>query len=129
MIKKGTYSLMRKYFLLMLMAALISAPLFLSSDAAAKVYIDVDSPNFQLFPIAICDFDVTNANAAAKSNDLGITLADEVKRYLTMTGFFNPLNKKSEKLFLNKIVSNIVYRLIFQVYCNTSTWTCLFIKG
>ncbi len=93
--QKGKYSLMRKYFLSMLIAVLIFAPLFVSSDVAAKVYIDVDSPNFQLFPIAICDFDVTDSNAAPKSKDLGISLADEVKRYLIMTGFFNPLNKKS----------------------------------
>ncbi|MGV8057191.1 MAG: Tol-Pal system beta propeller repeat protein TolB [Smithellaceae bacterium] len=86
---------MRKYFVSMLIAVLISVTLFLSSNVAAKVYIDVDSPNFQLFPVAICDFDVTAAGNAAKSKDSGIELADEVKRYLTMTGFFNPLNKKS----------------------------------
>ena len=62
--------------------------------AFAKVYIDVDSPTFQLFPIAVCDFYSTDANTA-EPQDSGIELADEVKKYLTMTGFFNPLNKKS----------------------------------
>jgi TolB protein len=60
----------------------------------AKVYIDVDSPTFQLFPIAICDFNLTETSTT-KTPDSGIALADEVKEYLTMTGFFNPLNKKS----------------------------------
>lgn len=60
----------------------------------AKIYIDVDSPSFQLFPIAVCDFHLTNTNTV-KSQDLGADLADEVKRYLNMTGFFNTLNKKS----------------------------------
>ena len=68
--------------------------LIFSSTAFAKVYIDVDSPTFQLFPIAVCDFYLTDTNAA-KAQDPGIALADEVKKYLTMTGFFNPLNKKS----------------------------------
>jgi TolB protein len=86
---------MKKYFLSMLVAVLISVPLFFGGDATAKVYIDVDSPNFRLFPIAICDFNIADANTAAKSRDIGIVLADEVKKYLTMTGFFNPLNKKS----------------------------------
>ncbi|PKN68482.1 MAG: Tol-Pal system beta propeller repeat protein TolB [Deltaproteobacteria bacterium HGW-Deltaproteobacteria-10] len=86
---------MRKYFLSMLVAVLILGSLFVNSAFAAKVYIDVDSPNFQLFPIAVCDFDITDPNTAAKFKDSGVALADEVKRYLIMTGFFNPLNKKS----------------------------------
>jgi TolB protein len=86
---------MRKKTISVLIALLIGPLLFISSDAAAKVYVDLDSPNFQLFPIAICDFDVNAANVAAQPQDSGILLADEVKKYLTMTGFFNLLNKKS----------------------------------
>ncbi|NTW76783.1 MAG: hypothetical protein HGB33_03230, partial [Syntrophaceae bacterium] len=86
---------MKKSFLSILVAVFITLSLFSGSDATAKVYIDVDSPNFQLFPIAICDFSVADANTAHKSSNLGIVLADEIKIYLKMTGFFNPLNKKS----------------------------------
>ncbi len=86
---------MKKSFLPILVAIFISLSLFSGSDATAKVYVDVDSPNFRLFPIAICDFNSANANTAAKSGDLGIILADEIKKYLKMTGFFNLLNKKS----------------------------------
>ena len=65
-----------------------------ASSTDAKTYIDVDSPSFQLFPIAVCDFHLANTTVI-KSPDPGIGLADDVKRYLTMTGFFNPLDKKS----------------------------------
>ncbi len=97
---------MKKSFQSILFAVLISLSSF-TGDAIAKVYIDVDSPNFRLFPIAVCDFNPLDANAAAKSGDLGIALADEVKTYLKMTGFFNPLNKKS---FLDdKSINPIVF--------------------
>jgi TolB protein len=75
---------------------LLFSSLFFGNTATveAKIYIDVDSPTFQLFPIAICDFNLPNANTK-RSPDTGIALAEEVKTYLIMTGFFNPLNKKS----------------------------------
>jgi TolB protein len=92
---------MRKYLILMI-ALLIAAPLLSGSAAAAKIYIDVDSPNFQLFPIAISDFDAA-PGAPVKTANAGVALADESKRYLLMTGFFNPLNKKS---FLDDATSN-----------------------
>jgi len=68
--------------------------LFNISFAAEKIYIDIDSPTFQLFPIAISDFDLKNP-ATAKSSDTGIMFTDEVRKYLAMSGFFNILNKKS----------------------------------
>jgi TolB protein len=68
--------------------------LFPGNTAEAKIYIDVDSPTFQLFPIAVCDFYLPETNKI-KSPDSGTALAEEVKKYLIMTGFFNPLNKKS----------------------------------
>ena len=80
-----------------IMAALIlyfCASLIFSSNAVAKVYIDIDSPSFQQFPIAICDFQ-NPAGSVNKSTDSGIALADDIKRHLTMTGIFNILNKKS----------------------------------
>jgi TolB protein len=85
---------MKKRGLLIALNTFICALLFFGGQAAAKIYIDVDSPSFQLFPIAVTDFSLTDLNAV-KSPDSGIILADEVKKYLTMTGFFNPLNKKS----------------------------------
>jgi len=84
---------MRKKFLTTLWTVSLCFLIF-SSDAEAKVYIDVDSPTFQLFPIAVCDFNYADNNAA-KSAEYGSVLSDDVKKYLGMTGFFNPLNKKS----------------------------------
>ena len=86
---------MRKNFISLLMALLLGPLLLIGGDAAAKVYVDLDSPNFQLFPIAICDFTVSDAGVAARSQDSGVLLADEIKKYLTLTGYFNLLNKKS----------------------------------
>lgn len=73
--------------------------LILPNQASAKIYIDIDSPSFQQFPIAICDLNNISPGAAQSANT-GISLADEIKRYLSMTGIFNILNKKS---FLEKI--------------------------
>jgi len=70
------------------------APLILCSNAVAKVYIDIDSPSFQQFPIAISYFQNPSVNAD-KSAVSGIAMADDIKRYLSMTGIFNVLNKKS----------------------------------
>jgi len=70
------------------------ASLIFSSNAVAKVYIDIDSPSFQQFPIAIGDFQ-SPAGSVDKSTDSGIAVADDIKRYLAMTGIFNILNKKS----------------------------------
>jgi TolB protein len=90
---KGKCFNMRKYLILMI-AFLLTAPLLSGSATAAKIYIDVDSPNFQLFPIAITDFDAA-PEAPVKTANAGVALAEETKKYLLMTGFFNPLNKKS----------------------------------
>jgi TolB protein len=79
------------FFTFAIIAALLSVS---AGNAPAKIYIDVDAPNFQLFPIAVTDFNLKD-NETAKKPDAGVVLADEVKKYLAMTGFFNPLNKKS----------------------------------
>lgn len=59
--------------------------------AADKVYIDIDAPGFQQFPIAICDFQIKTG--APPDDAAGI--ADSVRRYLDLTGIFRVLNKKS----------------------------------
>jgi len=68
--------------------------LIFSNSATAKVYVDIDSPTFQQIPIAICDFNNQTTNAT-KSANFGITVSDDVKKDLTLTGIFNILNKKS----------------------------------
>lgn len=85
---------MKKIYLISAFILFFCASPIFSNNAAAKVYIDIDSPTFQQFPIAICDFG-NSAASAAISADIGITFADEIKKYLAMTGIFNILNKKS----------------------------------
>jgi len=68
-------------------------PVF-SNSAAAKIYVDIDSPTFQQIPIAICDFS-SQITSATKSANFGITVSDDVKKDLSLTGIFNILNKKS----------------------------------
>ncbi len=72
----------------------LCAYLTFSSSAAAKIYIDIDAPSFQQFPIAICDLQPPTASTE-KTTESGIAMADEIKNYLSMTGIFNILNKKS----------------------------------
>jgi TolB protein len=64
------------------------------NSVAAKIYVDIDSPTFQQIPIAICDFG-NQTTSATKSADFGITIPDDVKKDLFLTGIFNILNKKS----------------------------------
>jgi TolB protein len=85
---------MKKKYLSILLNILLGLTLLFGGEAETKIYIDVDSPNFQLFPIAVTDFNLTDTNTV-KSPDSSVVLADEVRKYLLMTGFFNPLNKKS----------------------------------
>ena len=62
--------------------------------ASAKVYIDIDAPGFQQFPIAICDFQ-NKKTGASPSPDLNIAIADNIRHYLDLSGIFNILDKKS----------------------------------
>ena len=77
-----------------LATGLLLIPLWIFSTAgfaAAKVYIDIDAPGFQQFPIAICDFQSPKAGAGALPEDP----AESVRRYLDLTGIFRILDKKS----------------------------------
>jgi len=62
--------------------------------SAAKVYIDIDAPGFQQFPIAVCDFQSKNAQSG-KQADLQVSIADQIRNTLGLTGIFNLLDKKS----------------------------------
>jgi TolB protein len=78
-------------FFTYLLALLIS---FCAGDQTfAKVYIDIDSPSFQKFPIAIPDFEKKGKNLRVE--DLSTWFPDTLTKYLTMTGFFNSISKKA----------------------------------
>jgi TolB protein len=66
---------------------------YAGDQAFAKVYIDIDSPSFQKFPMAIHDFQGTGKYLPA--GDLSIWFPETLAKYLTMTGFFNIIPKKA----------------------------------
>jgi TolB protein len=66
----------------------------LQSTAVAKVYIDIDAPGFQQFPIAVSDFQIKNPQPG-KSSDFSTAIADNIRNYLNLSGIFNILDKKS----------------------------------
>jgi TolB protein len=53
--------------------------------AAGKVYIDIDSPAFQRFPVAVVDFQ--DIGVAAVKEDLSAWFSDTLSHYLNMTGY------------------------------------------
>ena len=61
--------------------------------AFGKVYIDINSPTFQKFPIAITDFKKMSGDSS--QGDLSSWFSDTLGTYLEITGFFNIINKKA----------------------------------
>ena len=66
----------------------------LHNTALAKVYIDIDAPGFQQFPIAVCDFQNKKAGTVP-SAEFNTAIADNIRHYLDLSGIFNILDKKS----------------------------------
>ncbi|MHB8771723.1 MAG: Tol-Pal system beta propeller repeat protein TolB [Syntrophales bacterium] len=61
--------------------------------AHGKVYIDIDSPSFQRFPIAIADFKPLAPNAGP--GDFPAWFADTLGRNLLVTGYFTVLDRRA----------------------------------
>ena len=61
--------------------------------AQAKVYINIDSPSAQKFPIAITTF--RNMSQAASQESLSPWFADTLGKTLEITGFFSILDRKA----------------------------------
>jgi TolB protein len=55
------------------------------APAAEKVYIDIDSPAFQRFPVAVVDFEDLGYDTA--KDNLSTGFSDTLSRYLDMTGY------------------------------------------
>jgi TolB protein len=53
--------------------------------AAGKVYIDIDSPAFQRFPVAVVDFQALGGDTPKE--DLSAWFSETLSRYLDMTGY------------------------------------------
>ena len=85
---------MKKFYLI---SALIwcsfTVPIF-DNYVDAKIYVDIDSPNFQQIPIAISDL-ANKTASTTKAANFGATISDGIRKDLSLTGIFNILNKKS----------------------------------
>lgn len=86
--KEGYTPLMKKFFFIAFLILLSGAVLISGRQAAAKVYVDIESPSFKLIPIAVCDF-------IDKQEAPGTGVSEGIKQDLALTGIFNILNKKS----------------------------------
>jgi TolB protein len=77
-----------RYLFVSILLALAAVP-----AADAKVYINIDSPSAQKFPIAITTF--KNMNNTAAQESLSPWFADTLGKTLEITGFFNILDRKA----------------------------------
>ncbi|MEA3487156.1 MAG: Tol-Pal system beta propeller repeat protein TolB [Thermodesulfobacteriota bacterium] len=62
-----------------------------SSAACGKVYIDINSPAFQKFPVAIPEF--KNLEKRGAEEKLSVWFTDQLSRALKITGFFEIISK------------------------------------
>ncbi len=93
----GSRSLRRMAAVLVLLLILSAAP----GDAPAKVYIDIDAPAFQKFPIAV---EVFNRRGAAEDREgHAVWFPDKISKYLDMTGYFRIIPRSA---FLEDPVKN-----------------------
>jgi len=83
-----------RYFLKLvaLMVVMLSI-LCLPHSALCRVYIDIDSPAFQKFPIAITDFRIIGQQDY--QSGLSSWFSDTLAKYMEMTGFFNCISKNA----------------------------------
>jgi TolB protein len=86
---------MKKIYRISLVVLLLFAGVICTSGVCrAKVYIDIDAPGFQQFPIAVSDFQIKN-DPPGKPTDIHIAIAAQIRSDLGLTGIFNALDKKS----------------------------------
>ena len=64
-----------------------------SGSASGKVYLDIDSPSFQKFPLAVAEFQPLKADQ--RGGELPLWFADTLTRGLAMTGYFNILDRRA----------------------------------
>ncbi len=82
------HDLRRPLILTLFLFLLLSA-----GQVYGKVYIDIGSPSFQKFPIAIADF--KPFRPVADKGDLPVWFSDTLSRNLTITGYFNVLDRRA----------------------------------
>lgn len=73
--------------------ALLFLLLFFAGSAYGKVYIDINSPSFQQFPIAVADF--KPLRPFPENENLSLQFSDRLSRSLMLTGYFHLLDRKA----------------------------------
>lgn len=66
---------------------------FITGASAARVYLDIDSPGFEKFPLAIADF--RQQGGVNTPADLSLWFPGEVGRYLAMTDYFQVKDRRA----------------------------------
>ena len=64
-----------------------------SAAAAERVYIDINSPAFQRFPVAVTNFQKLGGEPLKE--DLSVWFSDTLSRYLDMTGYIKLISRKA----------------------------------
>lgn len=82
-----------RFYRLLCFTALMVFILSNGLDAYGKVYIDINSPAFQKFPIAVTDFQ--NLDGQTGDEELTTWFSDTLSRLLKITGFFNIISPKA----------------------------------
>lgn len=78
---------------IILLAVIVFNITGVSHTASGKVYIDIDSPAFLKFPIAIADF--KNLGSREDRENLSVWFSDALTRNLEITGFFRIISKSA----------------------------------
>ncbi|MGD0277985.1 MAG: DUF5050 domain-containing protein [Smithella sp.] len=102
---------MKKRCLISIFILLFCSLFIFNNSAVAKIYIDIGSPSFKQIPVAICDFK-NKTTSTDKAVDSGITVSDNIRKDLSLTGIFNILNKKSfleDKTFITSITAEKIF--------------------
>ncbi len=107
--------LKKKYHLSLLVFLFFCIICGMHGVVMAKVYIDIDAPGFQQFPIAVSDFQIKNPQPG-QTSDAHNSIADQIRGCLNLSGIFNVLDKKS---FLDGIEPGLSESIRF------SDWTLI----
>jgi len=90
-----------KWHMAILAAGLLLAVSLFPGDGLAKVYIDIDAPAFQKFPVAVDVF--TGGGTPGDREGNAVWFPDNISKYLDMTGYFRIIPRSA---FLEDPIKN-----------------------
>lgn len=84
---------MKKTSLIRIIFPVLLVAVCFAGASAARIYLDIDSPGFEKFPLAIADFRQQGGETAPA--DLSLWFPNEVGRYLAMTDYFQIKDRRA----------------------------------